>query len=789
MSQGRDSLRVLELSQGLAGAVCGRILAGLGHDVIKCEPPAGDYQRTASTSDGSDDPHFLEFNAGKRGVVAGDDQYLLDLAGRADIVIVDNDPDRPVGAASALRKQFPSLVVVSVSTFGQGDPAPDAGSDSLLAEAYGGLAFMIGEPDRAPLSLGGEQACYISAAIAVFGAMLAVRQRETFGIGDLVDVSLVDAVAYLDWKSDVRRGESPVMPRRTGAASGRWQMVPARTGWVGVIFLETQWPKLVELVGDRRLEDPELADEQVRAAHPERWWPAIREWIAAQDAVDVYTRAQAAGLPFGYLVSPREFGDVPQFRARGFVPETGLPAGSELPATVLGGPVGPGLAWHTTPAPALGEHQAPADELWPGRSAVDATAGPSHEPATAPRGTPMNGSTATATPPLRGIRVVDLGTITAGAAAGRMLADYGADVIKVESPTRPDSFRRWIVDAQAPGATAPPSGVAPMFDSNNAGKLGVALDLKSPEGLADLKRLVTDADVLVENFSAGVAERLGIGFDALVEVNPDLIYLSLSSQGQRGPESMTRSYGSTLDLLSGLSALTGYGPNEPMWSSVAVNYPDQLASVFGAMLVVASLHRGGAVHLDISQREVVAWTLSGEARQALTADRSPDIDGCHRQDRSPHQIYRSADTDGWVAVSARTDRQRAALAELAVPKAAAHPELRWWLEHTAEVDEALGTYIAARTTAEAVQTLNGAGVPAVPVSTPDARAADPRFCAHRVYLDDGPRRLKGFPLRLQHYAPPIPAVAPGLGEHTTSVLASISDHAGPHSDAAASMRT
>lgn len=744
------AVRVLELSQGLAGAVCGRLFAGLGHDVVKCEPPGGDHLRGT----GATGPSFLEMNAGKRGLERGaglDDVAVLRLTERADVVIVDAEPTSAPLSASSLRERFPGLVVVAVSTFGLQRGLPDGGGDSLLAEAYGGLASMIGEPDGAPLTLGGEQAAYMAGFIGVFGAMLALRRRAGTGRGDLVEVALSDVVAYLDWKSDVRHRTGSTMPRRGGASAGRWQLIRAADGWVGVIFQGTQWPALVELVDDERLRDPALADESYRGTHPQLVWPAITEWAARLPGAEIYRRAQAAQLPFGRLVPLPEVTEIEQFRARGFVTDNA--------ATVLGSPAGPGLAWSSAPAPGLGEHAGELDDIWAPR---------------APEASRLPAGTGDA--PLAGIRVVDLGTITAGAAAGRMLADYGAEVIKVESPSRPDSFRRWIVDTESPNAGAGRTGIAPMFDSNNAGKLAVALDLKTAAGLAALKGLVSGADVLIENYSAGVAQRLGIGFDDLIAINPRLVYLSLSSQGQHGPEALSRSYGSTLDLLSGLSSITGYDADHPMWSGVAVNYPDQLASVFGATLTVACLATGvTGVHLDLAQREVVSWTLSGEIRRSLgeVQNRGGGFagpTGNRRPGRSPHDIYPCSGADEWLALSCRTDEQRAALAELAVPAAVGHPDLVWWTENADDVDKALAAWTAQRSAPAGVAQLTGAGIPSAPVSTPETRAHDDHFTAKRIYLDDGERRLKGFPMVLHGYAPPIPPLAPRLGEHTEQVL-------------------
>ena len=742
MSSTHRRLRVLEVAQGAPGAVCGRLLAGLGHDVLKVEPTNGDILRRlgAPGPDGSS-ALFAELNSGKRSVVGtpGALAALLEHVAGADVVIADANPMLGALAAEQLHERYPALVVIVVSHAGLGAGPDLTAGDSLLAEAAGGLARMIGEPDRPPLSLGGEQAAYATGIVAFFGAMLALRRRDRTGCGELVDVSAADVVAYSDWKSDTRHHDTGEVPARSGASAGRWRMIPARDGWVGVIFEPTQWPAVVDLVGDPRLADARLADDAGRREHPQLWWPVLEEWAVGRCKAEIYEQAQRRGLPFGHVVTLPEVREIAQYRSRGFVADARADDGS-----VLGAPFGPGaLTWSSPPAPLLGEHQRDLVRPWAARAAGAGVGLPDQAP-------------------LAGLVVVDLGTITAGAAAGRMLADYGATVIKVESPDRPDAFRRWIVDTESPSDD--PTMIAPMFDSNNAGKLGLALDLKTPDGLAAFREVVRGADVLIENFGVGVTSRLGIDAAALREVNPRLVYVSLSSQGQEGPEAASRSYGSTLDLLSGLASVTGYDAEHPLWSSVAVNYPDQLAALFGAAMATYCVAAGATgVHLDLAQRELVTWTLADQLRAALTSGIAPAPTGNHRPGRRPHDVFPCAVPDSWIAISCYTDEQRAALATIVGAASAECVVLR----------DAVAAWTAARPVASCAAELAAVGVPVAPVVDAATRANDSRFMRRRVFLTDGPRRIKGFPLVLRGYVPPLPRRAPQLGADSEQVLAPI----------------
>ncbi|WP_242888771.1 CaiB/BaiF CoA-transferase family protein [Actinomadura litoris] len=737
-------LRVVELSGGVAAKVCGRLLAGLGHDVLLCEPPGGDPLRTRAPLDGRGvGLTFSSLDADKRSVVLDLDSAdgraaLHHLLERADVLITDLGPTRARAlglTAAEIRRAWPGLVAVSVTAAGLDDPRSDHPGDSLLAEAHGGLASMIGEPDRAPLSLGGEQAAHAAAFAGFLGGMLALRRRAHAATGDVVDVALCDVAAYIDWKSDIETHVAATAPTRTGATAGQWRIVRAADGWVGVIFQPAQWDLLVELAGGAA---PAPSDD------PEQGWALIERWAARLPKRTVYERAQALGLAVGFSADLGDLLGDPQYEARGFF------RGPRRDGRTIA-PVGPparaaGLPWRSGPPPEPGD----------GDQAAGA-------PVPAPRGSSGEGEA-----PLAGVTVLDLGTITAGAATGRLLADYGATVIKVESASHPDPFRQWPVAGSPPAEGA----LSPMFESNNAGKLGVVLDLKTETGRAELYRLAARADVVIENFTVGVTRRLGADFETLRAVNPRLVYLSLSSQGQDGPESGRRSYGSTLDLLSGLASVTGYLDGGPMWSSAEVNYPDQVASLFGAGLVAYCLERDvRGVHLDVSQRELISWTLADRIAEHTCTGALPAPTGNRRPGATPHDVYPCAGEGQWVAIACHHQAERDALAALVAPEELAERSEEWWWAHEGRVDELIGAWTRARSRAECLDALTGAGVAGAPVLTASERGREPRFRERRVFLGDGATRRKGFPLTLHGHTPPDPAPAPGLGEHQEAVLA------------------
>jgi crotonobetainyl-CoA:carnitine CoA-transferase CaiB-like acyl-CoA transferase len=758
------ALRVVEIGTGLAGSVCGRLFAALGHDVVRCEPTAGDPLRGhAPVSPAGEGLAFVALNADKRSVAvdlcADNRAVIAGLLDGADVAIVDlaTRDARAVGlSAEQLRDERPDLVAVSISCAGSRAAYDDLPGDSLLAEAYGGIAAMIGEPQRRPLSLGGEQTAYCSGVTGFLGAMLALRRRDAGFAGDVVDVAMADVAAYMDWKSDVSLFMTGSSPTRSGLRAADWRLVRASDGWVGFIFQQKHWAQVVELVGGPELADPRLQIESVRLELAEEWWPVLERWARQRSAEEIYASAQRLGLPFGWVVRASDIARSEQLRTRGFLAPTTAVDGS---APVVASPVKAAqLGWRSGRAPGLGAPASapsrPSAEL---RSARPQVSDPN----------PAEGG------PLAGVVVLDFGTITAGAAATRLLADYGATVLKIEWPDYPDAFRSWKMpssegDAVQSARTAPTS---PYFPSNNVGKLGVAIDLKTEDGQQLVRRLARHAHVVVENYRVGVTRRLGIDLESLHAINPELVYLSLSSQGQSGPEAKNSSYGSTLDLLSGLASVTGYDADSPLWSSTDVNYPDQLVSLFGAAMVVYCLERGlRGAYLDMSQREVVSWTLAAEIADYRLNGHDSAPNGNRRPGRTPHDTFPCRDPGTWVAISCQSDDQRQSLASCLASEALAGRAPGWWLAHEDAVDAAVTEWTSARSRDQVLRELRAAGIPAVPVLDAAGRREDPHFVEREVIRREGGIPVKGLPMLFRGFEAVRSEHAPGLGEHTSAVL-------------------
>jgi crotonobetainyl-CoA:carnitine CoA-transferase CaiB-like acyl-CoA transferase len=369
---------------------------------------------------------------------------------------------------------------------------------------------------------------------------------------------------------------------------------------------------------------------------------------------------------------------------------------------------------------------------------------------------------------LAGLRVFDLSIVTAGAACTQVLADFGAEVIKIEAPGRPDLFRSWTDSADETRDDL----YSPPFRTVNRNKKGFAVDLKQPEGLRIARELIATCDVVVENFRQGVMARLGLGFDDLVKIRPDIVLVSVSSQGTTGPNARYGSFGSTLDALGGTMSVTGYDAETPLWSSNKVNYPDQTAALLGPALIVMSVlaarRTGEPRWVEISQRELVTAMLPEEIlRVSLGAP-----DPVPRANRGPDGFEWATPCrgqDDWVAVSAITPAHRRSIA---------HVIGQPGLAEASDADLALGVqqWSKQRPRQKAVAALQAAGVPAAVVVKGHELHRDPFFRKidffKRVPLPGGGAELqRGWIVRMDGGpGGEIKLRAPHVGEHTVEIM-------------------
>lgn len=376
--------------------------------------------------------------------------------------------------------------------------------------------------------------------------------------------------------------------------------------------------------------------------------------------------------------------------------------------------------------------------------------------------------------PLRGVRVVDLSMGWAGPLAARHLADMGAQVIKIESCERFDWWRGWEATPEWIDSNAAEQSAS--FNTVNRNKLDVTLDLMSADGKDLLKRLVAIADVVVENYSAGVLPKLGLGYDALKAANPQLVMLSMPAFGTNGPWSPYRAYGSTVEHASGLPHLNG----EPDWppTMIHVAYGDAVGGLNGAAALLTALrhrHRTGeGQYLDLSQSEgLFPLGIHGILHQSVTG-RPPLRTGNRSADFAPHGIYPARGDDQWVVLQVLTESQWRALGGL-IEGLDRFGDTADRLARRVELDRRIAAWTRTQERDEVMRLLQAVGIPAAAVYNMLEVLADPHLAARRhwqmierAYVGLQPNPVA--PYRVGHAPYTIETPAPTLGQHNRRML-------------------
>ncbi|HVG77564.1 MAG TPA: CaiB/BaiF CoA-transferase family protein [Patescibacteria group bacterium] len=373
---------------------------------------------------------------------------------------------------------------------------------------------------------------------------------------------------------------------------------------------------------------------------------------------------------------------------------------------------------------------------------------------------------------LEGIRVLDLSRVLAGPFCGMLLSDLGADVIKIEDTSSGDESRTW-----------PPhkDGESAAFLVINRNKRDMTLDLKAPEGVAILKRMVASADVLVENFRTGTMESFGLGYDELAAINPRLVYCSVSAFGRTGPRKDGAGYEALMQAFSGIMSITGEPGGPPV--RAGVSFLDLTTGIFCAFGIVnALLHRvstGLGQRVDASLLETAVTLLNYHAEGYLLTGAQPKALGSSHPSLSPYRTFKCRDGQ-WVFIAGANDRfwQRLAPA-LGLGHMASDPRFAVNIERVKnrrDLEEALETAIAKHDREPLLKVLEEAGVPATPVNTVAQVMEDPQTAARGmiqrvVHPRLGEIPVVGTPVKFSRMKAGVRTPAPQQGEHTDQVLA------------------
>ena len=722
-----QGVRVLEVTEPL-GALVGRFLADLGADVIKIEPPEGDGGRHASPFVGAGDERlslpFVRANVNKRSVILDlaqrqDQEHFRSLAERADVVVSTDGVTAWAARGidlNALAASYPRLVWLSISTFGLSGPHSRYAGNNIVAEAMGGLTYIQGDDAKPPCVSPCEQGVYLASLHAAFGALMALWERHASSRGQLVETSVQEVLANLYFLI-VNYGLYSDIPYRMGARNfmppnGYY---PCRDGHVFIATLMSGlWEKLAGAVGDPRLADEALRSPDYRNEHPELVDPILEEFASGFDRWAFTSLLQSHGVPAAPWCSVADVADNEHLRAREFFVDFEQPPVGRLRSA---GPMFLASAAPLRirrPAPRAGEHQ---DEV------LAELETPAQRLPTPAHG---NGRRL----PLEGVRILDLSRAWAGPYGTRYLADFGADVIKVETGKYPDGRQ--------------PDN--PGYGEINRNKRSVTLNFQTPDGQDMLRRLVAVSDVVVENFSPRVMVKYDLDYAHLKEVRSDLIMISLPGLGRQGPHGGYVSFGGPLMAYTGMSYLWGH-PDSPPNARVKVAQPDYIAAATQTLAVMAALHHRAATgegqHVEIAQVETTIAAMELVYLDYFSNGTVAGPMGNRDPNAVPQGCYPCRGHEAWCAISCTTDAQWRALAtkiggEALADDASLATAAQRWQRHD-ELDELIGKWTRDRTPHQVMRDLQADGVPAGAMQTAEDLWRD-------VHL-----RARDYPVMMAHH--------------------------------------
>lgn len=766
-----SGLRVVDLSTWIAGAYCTKLLADGGAEVIKVESPEGDPLRRWSASGAAIAPDtdgalFNFLNASKKSVVvevgrAESLHSLEELLTSADVVVWSRGSavaGHPALAPRELLHRHPHLTVTTITPFGLEGPWSDKAATEFTLQAWSGgiVGLARGKPDRAPVFVGGQIGEWVS---GVFGAIGTLAARRRGGApGELIDVSMLEALAMTLTYYPVTFNDQLGRPMRRKRFVPTPGVAAARDGLVGLgVGTGQQWLDFCTMVGHPEwTEDPKLFLDRTALT------PTIDGWIADHRVEEILDLASAFRIPNAPIVNGANAREVEHFRERKTF--AGNPRDGAMnpcpPYRLESGCLRP-----PEPAPRLGEHS--LEEV-------------------VPRSTPTrtDPTTVSVTPPFAGLRVLDMTAFWAGPLTGHLLALLGAEVIHLESASRPDGAR---LVGGVPQTEDRFWERGPIFAALNTNKKSMTIDLRDPRGIDVLHRLIATCDVVVENYTPRVLDQLGLGYDTLKADRSDLVMLRMPGFGLDGPWRDLSAFAFVIEDASGLTWLTGH-PDLLPFEPYTIGDPNAgLHALFALMVALeqrAKTGEGGLV-----EAAMVDAGLNIAAEQVIEASAYGALlgrDGNRGPTAAPQNLYRAAppDDDGrddsWIALAVANDEQweslRAALGE---PEWAADPGLATAagrLDAHDRIDSSLQEWCRSRSADDIVALLWDAGVPVAKVMSPHRQPELPQLTFRNFFeeLDHpviGRSRYSTMPMRFSLGPERIhQRHAPLLGEHNEELL-------------------
>lgn len=719
---------MLESSDDVAARYCGRIFSILGARVWRLRDPA------PLQSDAVD----LWLDQGKSTVDSLDEGLarLAESPASHRVILIGQSPDAIEKMDAILAERGYDALRLGITWFGHDGPYRDWRGDDALIQALIGIAASFGASDGPPMLPQGFAPQITAGATLVVGALAALWGRKHGGVMRRVDVNILEAAMCFTEPSPPLAEAGAPSPGRSGinrfATNHPTTVYPTSDGWIGVTALTpAQWAALAELVGRPEwMTDPRFATSIARVENADTLDEEFAAVLATNTTDHWLIEGQRRRVPLAPVPDHAELLATPHWRERGsFQP---LPGAS--------GVLAPGL---------------------PFRILVDGKVPPGQHTGLTPD------------TPLDGVRVADFSMGWAGPMCTRLLADLGADVIKVESDSHYDWWRGW----EPPGESDPPKyEVMPAFLIMNRNKRDICIDLTVDAGRVLAEKLVRQADIVIENYAPGVMKKLGLDHEHLIGLRRGLVMVSMGAFGAVGPWNFFRAYGSTVEHASGMPHVNGELHWPPVLQHTALG--DPVAGIYGAIAALAGLHGRaslGGSWFDLGQVECL-FQLGADAIIRAQIDGPPQRLGSRSAHQAPRCVVAASDRP--VAIVTRDDSQWTALTEwLGKPEwknAGLTVADRNALGD--DIETALASVLGSMTAEEAVDSLQSAGIPAAPINQADTLPAERHLAKTESWIRIERRYVGSHwsaapTIRVDGLRPPIYRAAPTLGEHGDEIMA------------------
>jgi crotonobetainyl-CoA:carnitine CoA-transferase CaiB-like acyl-CoA transferase len=674
-------IKVLDFSHYISGPYCTKLLSDFGSEVIKIENPyKGDPCRSLppihkKDKNKSNSLLFQYLNTNKKSLV-------LDLKSKDHISVIEKlivDSDVLVENFSpgtmqklgldyeTVSKLNPEITYVSISNFGHSGPYKNYEATDLIHYALGGLMFIFGSTEKEPIKHAFRQAQFKAGTNAASATLMAVYHAKRTGIGQHVDISIHESIASAVRDTTTSYVSTGVIPTRQSSMRGEIAKSPMKVsdGYVVPITFGTDnWSKTPILLDSPELASDKFKTQKSRRENYKEFKSLVEEAFLRKQKYPLFYEAHShRELIYGVVQDAEELLNNPQYLNYNYFqnirhPVTGI---NKFPGT--------SIVFSKTPikaavaAPTLGEHTNEILERT-NRSKIELIKKKVIYP---------NSNTKKRI--LGNIRIVELGQLIAVPYATKLMSDMGAEVIRIESNTRPDSYR--LSDYYDERTDGKYWNRAMNFNEQNRNKKGFSIELITPESIETLHDLIATSDIVACNYTPRVMANFGIEYENLRKIKPDIILLSSTGYGYSGPWSSFGAIGYGTEAASGLSAVTGYENGPP--AQPEIPYPDYTAAEHSVYaLMVALMHRdktGEGQFIDISQSLSVTST-SPEAILYFSNDSTKiKRHGNNHEWIAPHGCYPCKGKDKWITITATNQRQWEILCEVLIPNLKNNPDL------------------------------------------------------------------------------------------------------------------